>query len=123
MAIGLIFMVTGFFVAVVFVPETLPPPSSSRLPSGGAQTLLDARARGAKKGLHDRVREHLQAFIWLCRWMAKNAGIVLLLSCFLLFHLGEQADALLMLQYVAKRLGWTIGKVSGPWCGLSDQNK
>jgi hypothetical protein len=105
-------MATGFFVALAFVPETLSPLSSTRAPSGEAGAVIEARAHGARKGIHDHVRERLKASMLPCRWMAKNAELVLCLLCFFLFHLGEQADALLILQYAAKRLGWTVGEVS-----------
>lgn len=112
MAIGQAFMATGFLVALLFVPETLSPRSSTRAPSGEAGAVIEARAHGARKAIHGDVRERLKASMLPFRWMAKNAELVLCLLCFLLFHLGEQADALLILQYAAKRLGWTVGEVS-----------
>lgn len=111
MTIGLIAMITGFFAAVAFVPETLAPPSSPPSRNQEAGTLDNLNAQ---KGFRGPVRDFLESSVLLCRWMTRNSRVVVLLSSFLVFHLGEQADALLMLQYVARRLGWTIGEVCKP---------
>ncbi|POR31342.1 Uncharacterized protein TPAR_08440 [Tolypocladium paradoxum] len=100
-------MIAGFLFAVVFVPETLP--------SAGADSNIrhdDAAADASKGSAFSRIQEHLGRFSELGRWMARNAKVVLALSCFYPLNLGEQCGGPLLLQYTSKRLGWSLGQAS-----------
>ena len=117
MAIGLLAMVTGLVVAIVFIPETMSPPPTRKILSEeeDQRAPVDGGRRSGKTAIiRQRLREHVKKSLKVVQWLMSNARLVLVALCFTLFHLGEQADVLLMLQYVAKRLGWTIGRVSSP---------
>lgn len=120
MWIGYLVEVLGFVVAAVFVKETLPvaaasdpsSPSQSE-PLTGADDTDSSTTDSTKKP--QTVKEHVEHYLEKAKeagtWMLRNPKIVLLLICFWLYMMGEQAEMLLMIQYASKRLGWSFGKV------------
>ncbi|KAK3395901.1 major facilitator superfamily domain-containing protein [Sordaria brevicollis] len=148
MDVGLLTEVVGFFVAAVFIRETLPADSAPSSPgsddasglgtdavgsgsgfASGAEsqlTLVGVETNGAVNGEEDgeeemgkkqksvkqRVESWLEKTQEAGRWTVKNPKVVLLLVCFWLYMMGEQAEQLLMIQYASKRLGWSLGKAS-----------
>ncbi|KAA8633380.1 hypothetical protein SMACR_04836 [Sordaria macrospora] len=121
MWIGYLVEVLGFVVAAVFVKETLPvaaasdpsSPSQSE-PLTGADNTDSSTTDSTKKP--QTVKEHVEHYLEKAKeagtWMLQNPKIVLLLICFWLYMMGEQAEMLLMIQYASKRLGWSFGKAS-----------
>ncbi|KAM4064466.1 major facilitator superfamily protein [Hirsutella rhossiliensis] len=107
MFISSAFMLVGFGVAVFFVPETLNLQSLQDDTGGGqgGEALPKMSSHHPMLKCWDRARA-------LGRWMAQNARVVVVLSCFYAFHLGEQSGGPLLLQYASKRLGWSLGEAS-----------
>ena len=91
-------MIAGFFIAFVLLPSSRKPPSE---PSTTTTSTL---------------RSHLQSLLStttsLTRWLTLNGRILPLLLTFFLFQFGESANGTLLLQYAAKRLGWSLGSTS-----------
>lgn len=119
MIISFVFMILGFVVAAVAVPETLF--NSVRGNANGEhEPLLNNhdRIEVSKAGLWSRLHESLSSLTAAAQLVGTNGRLVLLVLCFALFQVGEQAGGTLLLQYVAKRLNWTIGQVSSYLDGL-----
>ncbi|EGO53683.1 hypothetical protein NEUTE1DRAFT_93230 [Neurospora tetrasperma FGSC 2508] len=133
MWIGLLVQAVGYVVAVVFVQETLP--SSSDIDSseiGVGELVIGADGDGGEEGgnsgdtetetetemitkpktVSQIVEEYLEKAKEAGTWTLQNPKAVLLLLCFWLYYMGEQAEMLLMIQYASKRLGWSLGKAS-----------
>lgn len=96
-------MIVGFGVAVLFVPETL-----------NIQDVADDSQESV--ALPKTSAHHHPLKLWddvraLGRWLTQNASLVVVLSAFYAFHLGEQSGGPLLLQYTSRRLGWTLGEV------------
>ncbi|KAK3329762.1 major facilitator superfamily domain-containing protein [Apodospora peruviana] len=114
MFIASIIMIVGFCVAVLFVPETLPFPAAPG--NGNDEAPLPSSTSGNhdddKQPLRIHLRKQLDHLATFGQWMLSNTRVGLVILCFFLFHLGEQASGTILLQYAAKRLGWTLGEAS-----------
>lgn len=116
MWIGYLVQVLGFLVAVFFIKETLSPTSNATNSSPAESVTTDETDGTAEETMKPKtVREHVEHYLEKAKeagtWMLRNPKIVLLLICFWLYMMGEQAEMLLMIQYASKRLGWSFGKV------------
>ncbi|KAK3497981.1 major facilitator superfamily domain-containing protein [Neurospora hispaniola] len=126
MWIGLLVQVVGYVVAVVFVEETLPASSDiDSLEIGVGELVMGAEGEEENSGssAEETITKHKKTVMQLVEeyvektkeagtWTCKNPKAVLLLLCFWLYYMGEQAEQLLMIQYASKRLGWSLGKAS-----------
>ncbi|KAK3495886.1 major facilitator superfamily domain-containing protein [Neurospora crassa] len=128
MWIGMLVQVVGYVVAVVFVEETLPSSSGTGDDEiGSGELMIGAEGEGEgeeeegeegdemvmkNKTVMQRVEEYLEKAKEAGTWILQNPKAVLLLLCFWLYYMGEQAEQLLMIQYASKRLGWSLGKAS-----------
>lgn len=117
MWLGFLVQVIGFIVAAFFVQETLPPPASDSDPSSPSQSepftadSFTTESVTKPKTVKQHVEHYLEKVKEAGAWTLQNPKIVLLLLCFWLYMMGEQAEMLLMIQYASKRLGWSFGKV------------
>lgn len=110
--------VLGFLSALIFLPETLPPtrsgihngatPEVHRDPSAGHTPDVAT----AKHDLPHHWQSFRSALVRVRQWVRGNARLVLVLTCFFLCSVGQQAGGSLLLQYASKRLDWSLGKVS-----------
>lgn len=75
--------------------------------SDGASEMsaLLRTGRGRKRGLSKRINGFFPSGAALYTWIVTNVRAVLIMSCFFLFHFGEQSSGTLFLQYAQKRLG------------------
>lgn len=114
------FMIMAFCVAAFAIPETF---TSAVIPvvaqSGEPEDARGCLSGGddsdsAKMSLRHRLRGHLARFADVGPLLAKNARLIPILLSFFAFQVGDQGGRKLLLQYVAKRLDWTIGKVRRP---------
>ncbi|KAK4184894.1 major facilitator superfamily domain-containing protein, partial [Podospora australis] len=101
----------GLVLGRLLLPETLRtgPPNAT-----AEQENTQNEDRGSKS---DRdIRSQLRAFIAatseLGSWISGNMRVVLVMGSMFCFSLAMTSDGKLLLQYVSKRLGWTIGKAS-----------
>ncbi|KAI0127727.1 major facilitator superfamily domain-containing protein [Xylariales sp. AK1849] len=90
------FTVAGFLLIAIFVPETL-------------ASSVGIRSDRTKP---TAIKEYLKSSLELGRMMTKNVGLVLVSSCFFLYHFGEQAGGSLLLQYISERLRWSLSRTS-----------
>ncbi|KJZ71682.1 hypothetical protein HIM_08920 [Hirsutella minnesotensis 3608] len=98
------FMIMALGVAVLFVPETL----NLQDDTPGSQRIASLPKISARH----YVPNPWHSLKALARWLKQNAAVVVVMSSFFTFHLGEQSIGPLLLQYASRRLGWTLGEAS-----------
>jgi hypothetical protein len=124
MLISSIVMVLGFCTSIIFVPETLPSAAANTEPDGESESESDETSGLISGGDEDgdvknttnmrlRMKEQIAMLRLFGQWLRRNTRVVLMMLCFFAFKLGKQAGSTLLLQYAAKRLGWSLGKVRG----------
>lgn len=110
MWISTAFMMLGLIAAIIIIPETLPSRTKDlalSLRSSTSNAVVPNQS--AWRGF---LQKRLAGFFSIGRWIQVNTRVVIVLLCFVTYYLGQQAGGSLLLQYTAKRLGWSLGKVS-----------
>lgn len=105
------FMVVGFAVALIWVPETLPS-TSSRNEGSEESTGQIPNEDNNKMSLHLHLQESVAS---IAKLAMKNTRVIVLVLSFFVFQLGEQAGSGILLLY-ASRLGWSLSKVRNIGC-------
>jgi len=106
-------MLLSLCLAALLLPETSPSISEDE---GGDSSADNAEALvrrdAVKGGILVRAREKMANVAALGGWVLRHPRLVLVLSSFFLFQFGEGPSGTLLLQYAAKRLGWSLGETS-----------
>jgi hypothetical protein len=105
MLVSSVLAVLSIAVAFLFLPETLPSPATSQdehvAPNGHW-------AGNMKNDIYTRLKKLVEAG----NWAKKSIRVLVVITCFATYSLGAQArGGSILLQYVSKRLGWSIGQV------------
>jgi hypothetical protein len=105
MLISSILAILSIIIAFLFLPETLPSTATS-----GIETVApnEHRVGNVKNDIYIRVKKLVEAG----RWAKRSIRVLIVVTCFATYALGAQArGGSILLQYISKRLGWSIGQV------------
>jgi len=106
------FIVLGFLIAVLLVPETLPSLMySQNHDHQGLNSPTSASLGITKTSLHHHLRNFVAESRNLVGWISNNFRVILVLCCFFAYNLGTSTNGHLLLQYAANRLRWPLSKV------------
>ncbi|KAK1752305.1 major facilitator superfamily domain-containing protein [Echria macrotheca] len=110
----------GFLGALFFIPETIPPTAlGNHNRVVDTETSVEEESSGRIRN-PDSVKANSPE-IWkavksttktTARWVFAHGKLVLVLTCFFMCSIGQQAGGSLFLQYASKRLDWSLGKAS-----------
>lgn len=105
MLISSILAVLSIVIAFVFLSETLP----SAATSGDEHIAPNGHWAGnMKNDIYTRIKKLVE----VGSWAKKSIRVLVVITCFATYALGAQArGGSILLQYVSKRLGWSIGQV------------